>query len=64
LGAVLTAPLVGWPHAFPGLLMNAPEKLREVVGVAMVLPGMVSVPVALWRLGLKRAWPGASDSNR
>jgi hypothetical protein len=36
LGTVLAIPVVGAPHAFPGLLMNAPEQVRHDVGLALV----------------------------
>jgi hypothetical protein len=37
LGLVLTAPIVGWPGVFPaGLLMNAPSKVRDVVGLLVM----------------------------
>ena len=34
VGLLLTAPIVGWPGVFPaGLLTNAPDKVRDVVGL-------------------------------
>jgi hypothetical protein len=30
-GLYLTAPIVGWPHAVHGLLMDAPEETRSCV---------------------------------
>jgi hypothetical protein len=36
VGLLLTAPIVGWPHAFPGVLINAPEPLREAVGLFLI----------------------------
>ena len=35
-GIVLSVPVVGAPHAFPGLLMHAPENVRTDVGLALV----------------------------
>ncbi len=40
VGMLLTAPIVGWPNAFPGLLMNAPERLREIVGLSLLGVGV------------------------
>ena len=36
LGVFLTAPIVGWPHAFPGLLIGAPESIRDTVGLLVM----------------------------
>ena len=41
LGMLATAPIVGWPNAVPGLLINAPERLREVVGFSLLGIGVV-----------------------
>ena len=37
VGLLLTAPIVGWPGVFPaGLLTNAPDKVRDVVGLLVM----------------------------
>jgi hypothetical protein len=37
VGVFLTAPIVGWPGVFPaGLLMNAPDKVRDVIGLVVM----------------------------
>jgi hypothetical protein len=56
LGAVLTAPIVGWPHAFPGLLMHAPEPLRNSVAYILLAGGPIAKAAALWRIVLRRVW--------
>ena len=45
VGLLLTAPIVGWPHTFPGLLINAPEPLREAVGLFLI----AAMPIAFVR---------------
>jgi hypothetical protein len=35
LGLILSIPVVGAPHAFPGFLMKAPEPVRERVSFAI-----------------------------
>jgi hypothetical protein len=58
LGVILTAPIVGWPHAFPGLLMDAPESVRELVVKVLLCGCPIATSAALWLLGLRRAWRG------
>jgi hypothetical protein len=36
MGVFLTAPIVGWPHAVPGLLIGAPESIRDTVGLLVM----------------------------
>ena len=49
VGMLLTAPIVGWPHVFTGLLMNAPEPLREITGLAIIGITPLIFLRALWR---------------
>ena len=52
LGLILTMLLLGAPHAFPGLLMNAPEPLRALgalVGVVLIVGVPATGLYLLWR---------------
>jgi len=51
LGLLLTAPIVGWPSVFPaGLLMNAPEMIRDTVGLLVMFgtPLIAVVKLRRW----------------
>jgi hypothetical protein len=51
VGLLLTAPIVGWPGVFPaGLLMNAPEGIRDVVGLLVMFgtPLITVVKLRRW----------------
>ena len=51
VGLLLTAPVVGWPGVFPaGLLMNAPEMIRDVVGLLVMFgtPLIAVVKLRRW----------------
>ncbi len=51
VGLLLTAPIVGWPSVFPaGLLMNAPEMIRDTVGLLVMFgtPLIAVVKLRRW----------------
>ena len=47
-GFVVAIPVVGAPHAFPGLLMHAPEPVRNTVGMAIVYGMPVLFVYIVW----------------
>ena len=54
VGLLLTAPIVGWPGVFPaGLLMNAPDGIRDVVGL-LVMFGTPLISVVKLRRWIAR----------
>ncbi|HEV8264800.1 MAG TPA: hypothetical protein VGQ06_07600 [Gemmatimonadales bacterium] len=55
LGVVLAIPVVGAPHAFPGLLMKAPEHIRTNVGLALVYGTPVVLIYIIWHGVIWRA---------
>jgi membrane protease YdiL (CAAX protease family) len=49
VGLILACLIVGAPHAFPGLLMNAPDSVRDPVAmIAIALPAALAAWWA-WR---------------
>jgi hypothetical protein len=60
-GFLLAIPVVGAPHAFPGLLMNAPEHVRNRVGLAVVLAMPVVLIYLVWHGVIWRAILGRAQ---
>lgn len=50
-GCALTAPVVGWPHAFPGLFLQSSEEVRMLAAAACVLGPFGVALVLIWRRG-------------
>lgn len=51
LGLLLTAPVCGWPHAFPGALMslNVPVRIRESVALVLIVTLPVIALLLIWQ---------------
>jgi hypothetical protein len=49
-GLMLSMLVVGGPHGLPGLLANAPDSVREPVGLVVIC---APVPLVLWRIWRK-----------
>lgn len=54
LGFILMLPVVGAPHAFPGLLMHAPEPVRDRAGLACVIVTPIVLLLAIWWKSIKK----------
>jgi hypothetical protein len=61
LGFVLLLPIVGAPHAFPGLLLHAPENVRNTVGLVIMFATPALLVLLVW---IYPTWRTAADHKR